>query len=393
MKSSVTVTSASHHAQRRKARAEASAWVVQLHGSERSPALEAAFRAWLSADPEHRQEFERVNQVWLEAPEIPVGGITRLTHWHRPRAVSRWANAAAVLLAIVVGGYGVYQAWFAGVYTTGVGEQRTVRLQDGTRLTLNSDSKVVVRFAKARRRVTLARGEAYFDVVHNPQRPFVVTVGDHDVTDVGTVFMVRYEDGNAAITLLEGEVTVSHALIAEPTTAKARAAAAPSQGGQTRVITSGRGSQSPTLAVDPAGSAGSGGVRPIGAGEGLAAAGANGAQTVTLVPGERLVLPADAPARLDEPNIDVVTAWRRGEVVLERTRLDEAIAEMNSYEVRKLVITSPRVARLRISGIYHVGDGAGFAATIAKLYDLRVTRARNEILISGPARPGPPPQP
>ena len=382
MKSSVTL--ASHHAQRRKARAEASAWVVQLHGSERSPALEAAFRAWLSADPEHRHEFERVNQVWLEAPEIPVGGITRLTHWHRPRAVSRWANAAAVLLAIAVGSYGVYQAWFAGVYTTGVGEQRTVRLQDGTRLTLNSDSKVVVRFARARRHVTLARGEAYFDVVHNPQRPFVVTVGDHDVTDVGTVFMVRYEDGNAAITLLEGEVTVSHALIAD---------AAPSQGGQTRVITNGRGTQSPTQAVDAAGSAGSGAVRPIGSGEGLGAAGADGAQTVTLVPGERLVLPADAPARLDEPNIDVVTAWRRGEVVLERTRLDEAVAEMNSYEVRKLVITSPRVARLRISGIYHVGDGAGFAATIAKLYDLRVTRARNEILISGPARPGLPPQP
>jgi transmembrane sensor len=340
MKNSATATAS--HAHRRKARAEASAWVVQLHGAERSAALEAAFRAWLSADPEHRREFERVNQVWLEVPEIPLGGITRLTHWNRPRAVSRWAIAAAVLLTFGIGAFGVYQAWFAGVYNTGVGEQRSVRLQDGTRVTLNSDSKVVVRFAKTQRHVTLARGEAYFEVAHNRQRPFIVTVGDHDVTDVGTVFMVRYNNGNTAITLLEGKVIVSAA------------------NGTSRQI-------SPDTSHTAAGEA-----LP---------------QIVTLIPGERLLLAADAPARLDEPNIDVVTAWRRGEVVLDRTRLDEAVAEMNPYEVRKLVISSPQIARLEISGIYHVGDGGEFAETIAKLYHLRVTRTNGEILIAPPARP------
>lgn len=391
MKSSAAA--AASQAQRRKARAEASAWVVQLHGAERSAALEAAFRAWLAADPEHRREFERVNQVWLEVPEVPLGGITRLAHWNRPRMISRWAIAAAVLLAFGVGAFGVYGAWFAGVYTTGVGEQRTVRLQDGTRLTLNSNSKVVVRFAKAQRHVTLARGEAYFEVVHNQQRPFIVSVGDHDVTDVGTVFMVRYDHGNAAITLLEGKVTVSHAVIAEARTAKEGAAAGLAQSSETRVTAKGPRTRPSTLAANSSGSTGSGAVGQIGSSEGPGAAHGEGAQVVTLVPGERLMLPAHAPARLDEPNIDVVTAWRRGEVVLERTRLDEAIAEMNSYEIRKLVITSPGVARLRISGIYHVGDGAGFAATIAKLYHLHVARAHNEILISASARPGLAPQP
>lgn len=374
-------------AQRRKARAEASAWVVQLHGAERSAALEAAFRAWLAADPEHRREFERVNQVWLEVPEVPLGGITRLAHWNRPRAISRWAAAAAVLLAFGIGAFGVYRAWFAGVYTTGVGEQRTIRLQDGTRLTLNSDSKVVVRFAQAQRHVTLARGEAYFEVVHDRRRPFVVTVGDHDITDVGTVFMVRYGNGNAAITLLDGKVTVSNAIIAEAATGRAGSAAATSHRGETQGIANGSGSRSSIHAAGPAGSTGSGAFRQIDSGDSLGATRVKGAQLVTLVPGERLLLPADAPATLDEPNIDVVTAWRRGEVVLERTRLDEAIAEMNAYEIHKLVITSPGVGRLRISGIYHVGDGAGFAATVAELYHLRVLRAHGEILISAPRRP------
>lgn len=380
MKSSVSAGGA--HAQRRKARAEASAWVVQLHGSARSAALEAAFRAWLAADPEHRREFERVNQVWLDVPEVPLGGITRLARWNRPRVISRWAIAAVVLFALGIGAIGVYQAWFAGVYTTGVGEQRTLRLQDGTRLTLNSNSKVVVRFAKAQRHVTLARGEAYFEVVHNQQRPFIVTVGDHDIRDVGTVFMVRYGNGNAAITLLEGEVTVSNAIITEAATARAGAAAPMSQRGETQVIANGPGSRSSIRAADPAGSAGSGAIRQIGSGDSLGATRVGGAQLVTLVPGERLLLPAGAPASLDEPNINVVTAWRRGEVVLERTRLDDAIAEMNAYEIYKLVITSPEVGGLRISGIYHVGDGAGFAATVADLYHLRVIRAHGEILIS-----------
>jgi transmembrane sensor len=111
------------------------------------------------------------------------------------------------------------------------------------------------------------------------------------------------------------------------------------------------------------------------------------AQVVTLIPGERLMLPPNAAATLDEPRIDTVTAWRRGEVVLEHTRLDEALTEMNRYEDRKLVISSPEIAHLEISGIYHVGDGAGFAATIAMLYHLQVTRTQSEILIAAPARP------
>jgi transmembrane sensor len=356
MKNSVTATVS--HAHRRKARAEASAWVVQLHGAERSAAMEAAFRAWLSADPEHRREFERVNQVWLEVPEIPLGGITRLTHWHRPRVASRWAIAAAVLLTFGVGVFGVYQVWFAGAYNTGVGEQRVVRLQDGTRVTLNSDSRVVVQFAKNERHVTLVRGEAYFEVAHNRRRPFIVTVGDHDVTDVGTVFMVRYDNGNTAITLLEGKVTVSA-----------------------------RNGQALAGAADLASSAANGTSRQTSPDTSHTAAGEGVPQVVTLIPGERLLLAADGPAKLDEPDIDVVTAWRRGEVVLDRTRLDEAIAEMNPYEVRKLVISSPQIARLEISGIYHVGDGAEFAETIAKLYHLRVTRTNGEILIAPPARP------
>lgn len=383
---SATPTTSSER--RRKSRAEASAWVVKLHGPERSAALEAAFRDWLASDPQHQHEFERVTRVWVEAPQIPLGGATRLVQWNQPRTAWRWAIAAAVLLICGIGTFGVYQVWFAGVYKTDVGEQRIVRLEDGTRVSLNSDTRVEVWFANTQRHVRLERGEAYFEVAHNPQRPFIVTAGNHDVTAVGTAFMVRYDDGNTAVTLVEGKVTVSHAVVEENAAAKDETVASTERRDATRMGEK-RG-EPRSLARSPAlsGSAESGAPPPVGSEvhHTTADAQASAQQVVTLSPGERLVLLSNAAATLDEPHIDAVTAWRRGEVVLEHTRLDAAVTEMNRYEERKLVISSPEIAHLEISGIYHVGDGAGFADTIATLYHLQLRSTKDEISIAAPAR-------
>jgi transmembrane sensor len=96
-----------------------------------------------------------------------------------------------------------------------------------------------------------------------------------------------------------------------------------------------------------------------------------------------LTLNSSTLGQLDEPRIDSLTAWRRGEIVLEKTPLREAVEELNRYQQKKLVISSPNIGELQISGIYHVGDGAGFAQTIAKLYRLRVSETEAEIRLSG----------
>ena len=382
---SATPTTSSEH--RRKSRAEASAWVVQLHGPERSAALEAAFRDWLASDPENQREFERVTRVWVEAPQIPLGGTTRLVRWNQPRTAWRWAIAAAVLLICGIGTFGVYQVWFAGVYKTDVGEQRIVRLEDGTRVSLNSDTEVEVWFAKKQRHVMLERGEAYFEVAHNRKRPFVVTAGNHDVTAVGTAFMVRYDNGNTAVTLVEGKVTVSHAVVEEKAAANGGTVVSIGPSDESRMRVNARGTRSSARSAPLSSSVTDGVPAQVGPDVGDGTVDTQGlTQVVILNPGERLMLSLNTPATLDEPRIDAVTAWRRGEVVLERTRLDEAVAEMNRYEERKLVISSPEITGLKISGIYHVGDGAGFADTIATLYHLQVTSKKGEISITAPAR-------
>jgi transmembrane sensor len=102
-------------------------------------------------------------------------------------------------------------------------------------------------------------------------------------------------------------------------------------------------------------------------------------QPQMLSPGQRLTFRRDRTPKLDEPRIDAVTAWRRGEVMLDQTVLADAVAEMNRYDERMLVIDDPAVAALRISGIYHAGDSSGFAHTIAELYGLQVIEQSGRI--------------
>jgi len=303
----------------RAARAEAAAWIVRLHGPHRCAELEAAFRDWLQAHPENGKQFERVTEVWDAGSSVPVPGVPRMTRWKEDARGRQWSLAAALLLLLCgLAGWITWRAWVGPSYTTGIGEQRVVRLDDGTRLSLNSGTRVVITYSNTERRVELVRGEAFFEVAHNAARPFIVTAGDRQVVAIGTTFVVRYEAARTAVTLLEGSVTVSPA--------------------------TDRG--------------------------------------LTLAPGERVTFAAGGSRRLDrldEPKIEAVTAWRRGEVMLDRTQLEDAVAELNRYDKNTLIIDDPRIATLGISGIYHAGDSSGFAHTIAKLYGLEIIEQSNRI--------------
>jgi len=308
----------------RAARAEAAAWIVRLHGPHRCAELEAAFRDWLQAHPENGKQFERVTEVWDAGSSVPVPGVPRMTRWKEEARGRQWSLAAALLLLLCgLAGWITWRAWVDPSYTTGVGEQRVVRLDDGTRLSLNSGTRVVITYSDSERRVELVRGEAFFEVAHNAARPFIVTAGDQQVVAIGTTFVVRYEAARTAITLLEGSVKVS-----------------------------------------PATDMG-----------------------LTLAPGERVTFAAGGSRRLDEPKIEAVTAWRRGEVMLDSTQLEDAVAELNRYDKNTLIIDDPQIATLSISGIYHAGDSRGFAQTIGKLYGIEIIEQSNHIHLRAAEHP------
>lgn len=335
-----TLDRKSDHDARRAARGEAAAWVVRLHGPQRSPQLEEGFRRWLAAEPEHARQFERVTDIWDASTRVATSGLPRVrTRW-RGSPVRAWAAAvslAVAALAILFFFSGLFRS---GVeYRTGIGAPRVVQLRDGSRVSLDADTVVRVAYGETERRVRLESGRAYFQVRHNPSWPFVVVAGRHQITDIGTAFMVRHRSGRTAVTLLEGRVAVSSRSRESGGSARISAAGAP----------------------------------------GLAAGGPT--QAIVLTAGQRLTFAA-GPPQLDRPRLDDVTAWVRREIVLNDTPLPRVVADLNRYDPMRLVIADPQVARLHVSGIYHTGNNREFAILLAKLYGIQFAERGEHITLS-----------
>lgn len=306
--------------------AEAAAWIARLQADDRSSLTDAGLQEWLRADPAHADAFERATELWAMLPGAALccDGATPIRHRTVPRG---WATrrdfqaiAASGLLLIAVGA-----GWWldgADAYATRRGEQKVTTLEDGSRIALNTDTEVEVRYARDERRVTLDRGEAMFDVAPNHARPFLVTAGDKQVRALGTSFIVRRTGSGVVVTLLEGKVSVT-----DRRTARADA--------------------TPTI----------------------------------LTPGERLTANADAPSTIDQPAIDAVTAWRRGQAVFADTPLSAAVAELNRYGGPHIAVEDPHLASLRVSGVFATSDTTEFAAAIAALHGLRIQKAGAELRI------------
>lgn len=306
--------------------AEASAWLTRLQDSGRTASAEAAFKEWLSANPAHARAFTRVNDVWEIIPgAAALGQPPRTVRYRRAhRARTPWL-AAAACAALVLIAVGIVHTLVptARTYQTAPGVQKTVVLADHTRVTLNTDTRLLVEYRGSERRVVLERGEALFHVKENAQRPFVVKTGTAQIVDLGTVFDVRHYSPTVAVTLLEGKVWVG---------AKA---ARPGQ---------------PALST-------------------------------VLVPGERLTLRADGTHVLERPDIQQALAWRHGQVYFDDTTLSDAVADLNRYGGTPIRISDPALGDLRISGVFSVHDPAEFALAVASLHNLRTGHRGNAIVL------------
>ena len=315
--------------------AEAAAWIARLHGSERTPAVESAFREWLSADPAHVNAFARATDVWDVIPGAasftsrsslrPAGMSDELTVNAQTWFLVRWA-ACAMLLAAIAG----VTAFLTRdpIYVTAPGQLHDVTLPDGTRVSLNTNSRLVVAYAQTERRVSLERGEGVFEVTRDPSRPFVVQAGTEQIRALGTTFVVRKEEHEVAVTLIEGKVEIS--------------------------------TRSRHLAGEAAGTSGS----------------------TVLAPGERAVVRSGSRVSFDRPTMAAVTAWQRGEVMFDDVSLEYAASEINRYGNALVVRVRPELAGLRISGVFQTAHPEEFAAAMARLHRLSVRREDAQIVLS-----------
>jgi transmembrane sensor len=304
-------------------RAEAAAWLARLHADDRDAGDEAAFRAWLAASSVHAAAFEAVDRMWSD-----VGGLTDLRPDLRgrrafseetaPRHTSRRALLAGVgLLAVAGGSVGFWRSAGAKVYETEVGEQKHVALADGSQLFLDAQTRISVRFSETMRAVDMEFGRANFRVVPDYKRPFIVEAAQRKIIATRCNFDVRCEDGQVQVVLIHGEADV-------------KPASAPDARGE------------------------------------------------TLRSGDRLVASVDMEKR-DKPNMTKATAWQTGYEMFENEDLAQAVEEMNRYSTATILV-DPSVAKLKVSGVYRVGDNSAFARSLAKLLPIAV-RENGETLI------------
>ena len=338
-------------------------WLLRLSLESPTEHERAQFAAWYAQDPRHAAAYQRFESIWQDAAMLeelePLARVPPARDaWWRRLTVSfaihplRWAACASVAAAIAA--VGVWAQRTPDYYSTGIAQVRDIRLSDGSEITLGASSSLAIAFRRHERYVTLTSGVAFFSVVKNPTRPFVVVVGDEEVRDLGTQFEVRREPTGMRVAVVEGTVEVMP--VPKPTAApdrEPRSSARPRRVTLASSVTI-RG-QAPIAPILLTGNASSE-VHILTAGRQITI-GSNG---VIPVP---QVMPAVEPA-----------AWRYGRLVYVDAPLRDIIADANRYSRQPIKIDDPRVANMRVSVTYPSDQIEQMVSALAHSLSLEVER-------------------
>lgn len=316
-------------------------WLLRQDAGPWTERDAAEFQAWLAQSAGRRAAYYRFKGAWQEAgrlrallgqdvrhPETSaaaeMAGVPapRRRHWRR--ILPRMATAAGLACILGIAAYLLVPS--ADVYVTPVGGMETVALPDGSRMTLNTDSRLHVDMDAADRRVRLRQGEAFFEVAKDPDRPFVVEAGHKRITAIGTAFSVRRNGSDVRVVVSEGRVQVESDASGMPRALKA-----------------------PVL----------------------------DAGMVANAQGSAVLVQARSPVEIAHD-----LSWRTGQLVFRDTPMAEAVAEFNRYNVRKLVIEDPAVAEFRVGGIFKATHLDAFVSLVQQGFPVQARVEEDRVVLT-----------
>lgn len=300
-------------------------WVYRLSSSD-DPALKAECAAWRAEQPENDAAFRLAWATWhgIGAAPIATGtdwrqelqAIKRGRPWQRRLGVP--LALAASLVAILLAPQALLRPDLA--VETARAEHRLLALADGSRLTIGAQTGVEVSLDKEERKVVLDHGQAFFEVAHDPNRPFVVLAGRAEIRVLGTKFDVRRVGDEVEVSVLEGRVEVS------------RRPRLPLIGGKApeRLLTAGTQAELPPEADNFA-----------------------APRRATVPPGE----------------------WRSGRLYYVDAPLSEIVADANRYSETPVLLASAELGAMRLSASFRAGDMNGFLQNIEASLPVRSERS------------------
>ena len=324
---------------------EASEWIARLEAEDVTPEDRVRFAAWLRANPQNSQAFEDVSATWrrfvkagpLADMKTDAGAQRPVVSRNRRRNWGLAIAAATVVATVLLTTVYMQKAPHLTAITTAVGEQITVPLADGSFMELNSNSVARVDYTSRQRTIHLDRGEAFFRVAHDTQRPFWVTAGGGWVRAVGTEFNVYLRPQSLQVTVREGTV----------------------RAGESRDSLS---------AVQPDE-------------QKLAA-------WVTLSGGQQADLDSTAARKraLSAEELADTVAWRSGTIYFENRPLTEVVDELNRYSAAPLILEDPALRALPVGGAFQASP-KGAAALVHMLeqnFDVQVRQDGSGVHLHGP---------
>lgn len=322
---------------------EAATWMAKLDRGNLSDAERHALRQWLSEDPRHCNSLKELASIWGDMDELlNPSYANEKDELENPFWFSgvRWAQAltlVCVLSFAYMGWNTFYQAKLeeVAIYSTDVGSQQVQSLSDGSKAYLNTDSIIETEFSDKSRVVRLLHGEAMFDVAHDPERPFVVYVGDREVKAIGTKFIVRLTSENMIVTVTEGQVQLSRRNeVRSPI----------------NVETNFRLEQ----------------------------------EVILLSKGQEVEVKGDntqsVPKAIDDDEMDQRVAWLDGQFLFKDKPLEQVIKEVSRYVPTRIIIDDPELRNVRISGRFEIGDTDALFEAIEVSFDVQVSYIDEKII-------------
>jgi len=319
----------------------AASWLLRREEPGWSDRDEALFQEWLQQSVSHKAAFWRLEHVWRKADQLeeaideedqPIKSFAE--RFYKP------ASLAASIALVVLATYTIVSSsiWTGmnstqvearlpvAQFDTVIGKQKTIALADGSKIELNTATTVRAAVCSTCREAWLDQGEAFFDIEHMPDRPFLVHAGERTITVLGTKFSVRRNNGEIIVSVLEGKVRLEGKDAGSP-------------------ISSATIVQTGDIAL-------------------------SGAFSTLVV--------HDAGERIRN-----ALAWRDGKINFDRAALEDLISEFNRYTDRQIVIEDPNLAKLQIGGSVQLSDADAFLRLLHDAYGVKISEEDGKIKISG----------
>jgi len=310
---------------RRRRHAEAADWLLRNREPGRTAEDVRRFEDWLNRDPENRTAYAAAERLMGEArtailsdPDLKDLAIKSARGIAKPVIASICAVGLAGGVFLLLDGPMRLQA----DVISKTSEMPVIALSDGSTLQLNAHSAVAYEFTPTTRTVRLLRGEAFFQVARDAERPFVVEAGGGRTTALGTAFDVRLDGDTTDVTVTEHAVSVT--------------------------------------SLD------------------------SGQWAVRVEEGQRAAYGPDGQVRdVSSADVSAALAWRRGLLVVDNATLAAVVTEIGRHFSGRIVIAGTSVAERRVSGTLAITDTDAALAFLEQTLGVTVTRIGPLIIIRG----------